>query len=1320
MASNRITGRFNMFKKQNTPDNRSSLLGQQQGFAAADGNNYDDDDNDNEDNHNNNNNNNYNNVGRRAWDTDHVAGGKGQLSSATSHTHNSSLNDPSIKANHIASSAGTHRLNRILTQSTEHRLALASIDTTGGGFGNDHHNNHSYNNINNHNNALTTTPRSNATTTSTSSVVTSTSTKDEKTVGGTLNDKVKDPHDETDVAAFCARVVVPPLKVDPRSIGGDRASANADEDDVVGMVATEDPTAPSGTSGMHHHHQLHHNHHHHKPMLQETLLCMRCKSMEFTGDPAVETSALLHAASFAKHKRNLGLFGTQKGRNKLRFIVVARSTNRPLTTTMTTMIGTTQHDMSNKANYKMTGGPIIHGGYKRGGGGGGGDGDGYDRLYAATAGDDNDHHDTDHAGMHFRKGGHHDDGNGGGGGGAEPDEDDDDEEDEDDEVSSFPCLMGVVFHTDGSNPDIRKLIPLDMLTTIQDAGATVIQLAFENGHTARIDFSLDDVEGTSMRKERFVWSLLQIHAMLCTSVVERNSLGRAVPSSNQGLLPPLHVRNLDRAELQYVATVNGFLRDSPTLCELLDRQRYIGVARGGRGPEDKSLLLHDGGGGEEKRAELEEMDGMAYDLMMGNFSTRVAIFYSADERADAEDVLNGTEWTFSLNSDDTAAATAAERLSMLLQKRMRDLEAETCRRLIAWEDEKHFSVTGQSSFFSDTAQRDTVDALALASLFNTLDSLDKELGGMEEWLQQRAAEIKPLTDDCRDIEEENRQLEQQWKSYDMLGAEMRRLLQGLDIDKSLEKVLKNPAGALVYDAKGRIDVESSERGVDRIHQAGKALQDALEHAQKAGGVHLRAVSERVEGLESISTTFCTALAQIIVTVMEQFKTDVVAASDNGKVSKSDTHTMIAKKIRDTQRKFQSSLLGYIKLIEILAVLNPKLLPAIRDAYSELVAEGIMMKKRMKGYFQALPGKNAAYLSIVTKDMKDYAPFEGGREQTVNASDIKFALNELLPIIAREAYFTSALFGHQGQNMDGREKKRHFESAKKSVDHSTQYFKYYIQRTCGIAQELDTNDPSNPGNMHIKGDPMLSLVSSVHLNEAMENYIDREKKGGDHSLSLAYVRATILDLRKKVDKQWVSWVEEQIEWIRSCPGVPANGKRAGVFMSFSRFPSYIDHILTCCREGRNDGYTPDLTNIKVISYYLQKMATALLESLRVCSERETTDQQYASHVMRMENTYFFTHCIKKRGPEISGLFQKQLTKASAICKESTDAYLGWMIKREFKELHTLFSNISRIRREVGDKDGMFMNRIEMYVRSPSFLTLFYLLLKFPFTFPRQHL
>jgi hypothetical protein len=90
----------------------------------------------------------------------------------------------------------------------------------------------------------------------------------------------------------------------------------------------------------------------------------------------------------------------------------------------------------------------------------------------------------------------------------------------------------------------------------------------------------------------------------------------------------------------------------------------------------------------------------------------------------------------------------------------------------------------------------------------------------------------------------------------------------------------------------------------------------------------------------------------------------------------------------------------MKLIEILGTLKPALIPAIRDAYSEMVAEGIMMKKRMKGYFQALPGKNSAYLNLSAKDLKDYNPFgdlEG--EKLVHAPDVSNALNELLPIVS---------------------------------------------------------------------------------------------------------------------------------------------------------------------------------------------------------------------------------------------------------------------------------------------------------------------------------
>ena len=1201
------------------------------------------------------------------------------------------VRESAMKASHIASSAGTQRLNRIIRNT-------AIPDTAAGGTRN--------------------------------------------FLGGAAEqparrvERVSNPHNVTAVSKFVERTVCPPLKIDLRSIGG------------------EFEMYPE------------------RSMLQETLLAFKLHSFETSGSTeTVHMEALQRPADYAKHKRGLGFFGVGKGtgtnRNKLRYVLVCRSTNTPLMEERKAEQKAHQKDALQKESQEEA--AIRDRNAEK-------DDVGYDNMFSpdpvepnkkrteATEGEDFSNFSSSLRENEYGIAGLGQKEARGGGGGSDHEDDDDANpmipnpstggvrfdsmignamEEYEPEISSFPCLICMTLYSDGTNPDVRKLVPLSQLTSIQDLQTTVLQLGFLNGDTVRLDFgehhekkgmhgtgketTMDEAQAIqgSLQKERFIWSLLQIHAMLCVSVVEAYTLrmesrqDTSVSRPTAAILPPLNVSNVDKAELQYVATVNGFLKEFPSICVLLDRQRLladdlrqdVSVGAGTSLLTAKSTPLIDDGintrkrreAGEEKeeakrKPAVEEMDDLAYDLLMGNFATRVAIFRSEEERKDAEEILNSTEWTSSLNSEDTAAATAAERLGMVLQRRMRDLEAETCRRLIAWEDEKHYSVSS-SSLSSKTANRDSVDALSLASLFNTLDALDKELHNMESWLGERAAAIKPMTDDCRDIEEENRQLEQQWKSYDMLGAEMRRLLKGLEIRDELDRVLKNPASALVYDEQGRIEVEQSEDGVDLVHEAGKALQSAMLHVQKSGGLHLKAVLERSEALEKTANAFCTALAQIIVTFMEQTKTEVVAGSDHGKVSKSDTHTMIAKKIRDTQRKFQSSLLGYIKLIEILAELSPELLPAVRDAYSEMVAEGIMMKKRMKGYFQALPGKNAAYLNNASRNIKEYTPkFKNVGEDdgessvppqqydTVHAEDIRYALSELLPVIAREAYFTAALFGLSNKAQDGRDKKRNFEAAKKSVDHSSQYFNYYVQRTCGIIQDFDPEAAANNPNA-FKGDPMLCLVASIHLNEAMENYIDREKKGGDHSLSLAYVRATILDLRKKVDKQWVSWVERQIEWIRTHPGVPLNGKRAGIIPSFARFPCYLDHILLCCREGRKEDYTPDFANIKVVSYYLQKIATALLESLRECAERDSTEKQYAANVLQMENTYFFTQCIKERGAEMSVLFRKPIVKANAVCKQSTDAYLGWMIKREFVVLHDLFSRISKMRREQGDKEVM---------------------------------
>lgn len=97
---------------------------------------------------------------------------------------------------------------------------------------------------------------------------------------------------------------------------------------------------------------------------------------------------------------------------------------------------------------------------------------------------------------------------------------------------------------------------------------------------------------------------------------------------------------MDRAELQYVATVNPFLADSKVLRELLERQR-----KSIEEDEPASSELKTTAGKGEEKVEMEEMDILAYAMMMGNFNKRVSLFQSESERKDAEEVLNSTEWT---------------------------------------------------------------------------------------------------------------------------------------------------------------------------------------------------------------------------------------------------------------------------------------------------------------------------------------------------------------------------------------------------------------------------------------------------------------------------------------------------------------------------------------------------------------------------------------------------------------------------------------------------------------------------------------------------
>jgi len=68
--------------------------------------------------------------------------------------------------------------------------------------------------------------------------------------------------------------------------------------------------------------------------------------------------------------------------------------------------------------------------------------------------------------------------------------------------------------------------------------------------------------------------------------------------------------------------------------------------------------------------------------------------------------------------------------------------------------------------------------------------------------------------------------------------------------------LKDPAQALVYDEEGAVNVNESEASVEQIYEAGNMLQEAIDYPCRTGGIHLRPVSQRAEGLTSLSLAFC--------------------------------------------------------------------------------------------------------------------------------------------------------------------------------------------------------------------------------------------------------------------------------------------------------------------------------------------------------------------------------------------------------------------------------------------------------------------------------
>jgi len=231
---------------------------------------------------------------------------------------------------------------------------------------------------------------------------------------------------------------------------------------------------------------------------------------------------------------------------------------------------------------------------------------------------------------------------------------------------------------------------------------------------------------------------------------------------------------------------------------------------------------------------------------------------------------------------------------------------------------------------------------------------------MESWLTAKIATIKPLTDDCADIEKENNALEQTWRSYASLATELDRLLNGLAIEPALEAVLSDPLKRLNFKATNFYS-DVDQKAVDDVVAAGAALREALDRAASGGGVHLSAVNERVETLLRLSSSFCKALSTATVTAFNDLGADLAAGMYNSSTSlhnyDSITAESAAKTLKDQQRQFESMALEFAPIVKTLALLKPETMYEVRNAYSRAVAEGVFRKPLWKSYFKAIVDAN---------------------------------------------------------------------------------------------------------------------------------------------------------------------------------------------------------------------------------------------------------------------------------------------------------------------------------------------------------------------------
>ena len=456
----------------------------------------------------------------------------------------------------------------------------------------------------------------------------------------------------------------------------------------------------------------------------------------------------------------------------------------------------------------------------------------------------------------------------------------------------------------------------------------------------------------------------------------------------------------------------------------------------------------------------------------------------------------------------------------------------------------------------------------------TLDDLDSNLAGMESWLEEKITTIKPLTDDCADIEKENNALEQTWRSYAALATELDRLLHGLTIEPRLEGILRDPLKSLNLSApKFYSDVSAS--GVEDVTAAGAALRSALDRAAGGGGVHLAAVNERVENLLSLSNSFCKSLQKAVIQAFADLGADMAAGMFSGvaALSTGESAGSALGALKDQQRKFEAIVLDFAPVVAVLGSLKPETMHELRKAYSDAVALGVFRKPLLKSYFKSVVESNSggpaeahsdgfdglrAYPSVSLKLSRGIVSEGSTGLGSIRrrATNLERVLSDVVPLLGREGFFTATLFGDTtGVDTTGVESFR-FEALKKCVSASIIWIDHYIS---GMLT-LDKADGGNGGKLlklvHSGGSSdeiIFDLVSATKLREVAAGELAEASEDSEVVAGRKITSEILATYAGACERQWEAWVKEQIEWISTHAGVPVGGKRAGVFASFQKFP-----------------------------------------------------------------------------------------------------------------------------------------------------------------------